>query len=140
MFGDGSTRRDYTYIEDIVAGLRRALAYEGSRYEVINLGNTQTVTLVEMIRGLENALGIRAQIEWLPEQPGDVPQTWASVEKARTLLGYEPRTPFEERGLRCTANRSRVEIRGRELLGPDERWSFEPGQFEVGGKLPSPAT
>jgi len=53
---------------------------------------------------------------------------------------FAPRAPFEERGLRCTANRSRVEIRGRELLGPDERWSFERSGFEVGGRLPSPAT
>jgi hypothetical protein len=52
---------------------------------------------------------------------------------------FAPRTPFEERGIRCRANRSRVEIRARELLGPDERWSFERGQFEVGGKLPAPA-
>jgi UDP-glucuronate 4-epimerase len=96
VFGDGSTRRDYTYIDNIVAGVRRALAYDASRYEVINLGNNQTVTLIEMIRALEDALGVGAQIEWLPEQPGDVPQTWASVEKARRLLGYEPQTPFVE--------------------------------------------
>ena len=76
--------------------MRGALAYDASRYEIINLGNNQTVTLVEMIRGLEEALGMPATIDWQPEQPGDVPQTWASVEKARRLLGYEPRTTFGE--------------------------------------------
>ena len=96
VFGDGSTRRDYTYIDDIVAGMRGALAYDGSPYEIVNLGNNQTVTLVDMIRGLEGALGMPAVIDWQPEQPGDVPQTWASVEKARRLLGYEPRTTFGE--------------------------------------------
>ena len=87
VFGDGTTRRDYTYVDDIVAGMRSALAYEGTRYEIINLGNNQAVSLVEMIRVLEEALGLNARIDWLPEQPGDVPQTWANVEKARTLLG-----------------------------------------------------
>lgn len=96
VFGDGSTRRDYTYIGDIVSGIRRALDYEGSRYEVINLGNDRTVTLSEMIAALERALGVPARIERLPEQPGDVPQTWASIAKARRLLGYEPSTPFED--------------------------------------------
>jgi UDP-glucuronate 4-epimerase len=96
VFGDGSTRRDYTYVDDIVAGVRAALRYNRSQYEVINLGNNQTVTLIEMIRGIEEAMGTRATIDWQPEQPGDVPQTWASVAKARDLLGYEPRTPFTE--------------------------------------------
>jgi UDP-glucuronate 4-epimerase len=96
VFGDGSTRRDYTYVDDIVAGVRGALRYTRSQYEVINLGNNQTVTLIEMIRGIEEAMGKRATIDWHPEQPGDVPQTWASVAKARDLLGYEPRTPFTE--------------------------------------------
>jgi UDP-glucuronate 4-epimerase len=95
VFGDGSTRRDYTYVDDIVAGIVSAVDYTKSRYEVINLGNNQTVTLRQMIDGLEHALGIRARIETLPEQPGDVPQTWASVEKAGRLLGYAPRTPYE---------------------------------------------
>jgi UDP-glucuronate 4-epimerase len=96
MFGDGSTRRDYTFIEDIVAGVRGAMAYDGSPYEVINLGNNRTVSLREMIATLESALQIKARIEQHPEQPGDVPQTWARVEKARRLLGYDPKTPFDE--------------------------------------------
>ena len=96
VFGDGSTRRDYTYIEDIISGVRAAIDYRKTMYEVINLGNNQTISLKEMIDGLEDALGARAVRQPLPEQPGDVPQTWANVEKARTLLGYEPRTRYED--------------------------------------------
>jgi UDP-glucuronate 4-epimerase len=96
VYGDGTTRRDYTFVDDIVAGVMRALEFDRTPYEVINLGNNRTVTLIEMIRGLEDALGTPAQIEWLPEQPGDVPQTWANIEKARGLLGYEPATTYAE--------------------------------------------
>jgi UDP-glucuronate 4-epimerase len=93
MFGDGSTRRDYTYVADIVSGIRSALAWTG-RYDVVNLGNNQTVSLAEMIAALEGTLGRRAIIERHPPQPGDVPQTWADVTYAKTLLGYSPRTAF----------------------------------------------
>ena len=96
LFGDGNTRRDYTYIDDIVAGVRAAIDYAATPFEVINLGNNRTVGLLEMVRTLEAALGREARIEWLPEQPGDVPQTWADVEKAHRLLGYAPRTDFAE--------------------------------------------
>jgi UDP-glucuronate 4-epimerase len=96
VFGDGSTRRDYTFVADTVAGIRAALHYEGSRYEVINLGNSHSVSLLDMIATLERALGTRAILDWQPEQPGDVPQTWATIDKARRLLGYEPSTPLEE--------------------------------------------
>jgi UDP-glucuronate 4-epimerase len=96
VFGDGSTRRDYTFVGDIVRGLRDAITYEDSSYEVINLGNNQTVTLREMIQTLESALGQSARLEWLPEQAGDVPQTWADIDKARRLLRYVPRTSFDE--------------------------------------------
>ncbi|MER3479060.1 MAG: epimerase [Meiothermus sp.] len=95
IYGDGSTRRDYTYIDDVIEGIRQAMDYTGSTYEVINLGNNQTVGLLEMVRALEKALGKRAQLKNLPPQPGDVPQTWASVEKAHELLGFRPHTPFE---------------------------------------------
>ncbi len=94
VFGDGSTSRDYSYVADIVSGIRAAVVYDGSPYEVINLGNNQTVTLMEMIGGLEAALGVKAVIERLPDQPGDVPKTWAGLEKARTLLGYQPTTSY----------------------------------------------
>ena len=96
MFGDGSTRRDYTFVDDIVAGVRAAMAYDRTPYEVINLGNNQTLSLSDMIAGLEGALGVSARVERLPEQPGDVPQTWANVEKAARLLGYAPTTSYRE--------------------------------------------
>jgi UDP-glucuronate 4-epimerase len=94
VFGDGSTRRDYTFISDIVAGVRAAVDYDRTRYEVINLGNDRTVTLTQMIEELERALGVEARIDRQPEQPGDVPQTWASIDKAAGLLGYQPKTEF----------------------------------------------
>jgi UDP-glucuronate 4-epimerase len=96
VFGDGSTRRDYTYVDDIVQGIRGAMSYTGSSYEVVNLGNNRTVSLSEMIQTLEAALGVEAKIEHLPLQPGDVPQTWADVAKAERLLGYSPVTGFEK--------------------------------------------
>lgn len=96
MFGDGNTRRDYTFIADIVSGVLGAIAYTATPFEVINLGNDRTVTLTEMIAALERALGVTARIERLAEQPGDVPQTWASIDKARALLGYQPTTTFND--------------------------------------------
>jgi UDP-glucuronate 4-epimerase len=95
VFGAGETRRDYTYVDDIVSGIRAAMSYEASPYEVINLGNHRAITLTELIAGLEGALGVRARIKRLPEQPGDVPQTYADISKARALLGYEPGTTLE---------------------------------------------
>lgn len=96
VYGDGSTRRDYTYVQDIIEGVRRAMDYKDSSYEVINLGNNRTVSLLEMIHALEDALGHQAILEQLPIQPGDVPQTWASVEKAKRLLGFWSQTPFSK--------------------------------------------
>lgn len=103
MYGDGSTRRDYTYVEDIVEGVMAACRYTASPYEIINLGHHRTVSLAEMISGLETALGLPARIERQPEQPGDVPQTWAAIEKAGRLLGYHPHTDFST-GLRAFAD------------------------------------
>ena len=96
VFGDGTTRRDYTYIDDIIAGVRAAIDYDKTDYEVINLAESRTVELKELISLLESALGKRAEIDWLPTQPGDVPQTFADVSKARGLLGYDPQTEIEE--------------------------------------------
>ena len=90
VFGDGSSRRDYSYVDDIVSGIRAGMDYDRTLFEVVNLGNDRTISLTEMIGGLEGALGVTAKIERHPEQPGDVPQTWASLEKARRVLGYEP--------------------------------------------------
>ncbi len=96
MFGDGTTRRDYTFVDDIVRGVRAAITYDASMFEVINLGNSRTVTLAEMIRGLETVLGMPALVEEVPEQAGDVPQTWADVEKAGRLLNYSPRVDYSD--------------------------------------------
>jgi len=96
VFGDGSTRRDYTFIADIVEGILGSLHYQGSNYEVINLGNDQTVTLQEMIETIETVVGKSAIINRLPQQPGDVPQTWADVSKAGKLFGYKPTITFKQ--------------------------------------------
>ena len=96
MFGDGGSSRDYTFVDDVIAGVRAAMTYTGSSYEVINLGNNRTVGLREMIAALERALGLSARIEQQPEQPGDVPHTWARIDKARAILGYDPRTAFDQ--------------------------------------------
>jgi len=102
VFGDGTTGRDYTYIDDIVAGVLAALDYtppSGVPYDVFNLGNSHPVTLNEMIAGIERAIGRRAVREQKPLQPGDVPLTWADVTKSARQLGYKPATQFDE-GLR----------------------------------------
>lgn len=96
VFGDGATRRDYTYIDDIIAGVRAAIDYDASSYEVINLGESRTVELRELISLLETAVGRRATIDRQPMQPGDVPQTFADITKARRLLRYDPQTQIEE--------------------------------------------
>ncbi|MBA3713783.1 MAG: SDR family NAD(P)-dependent oxidoreductase [Pyrinomonadaceae bacterium] len=96
VFGDGTTRRDYTYVDDIIAGVRAAVDYRDSLYEVINLGESRTVELRELIALLEKELGRTAVIDRQPAQPGDVPQTFADISKARRLLGYDPQTPIEE--------------------------------------------
>ena len=96
VFGDGTTRRDYTYIDDIIAGVRAAIDYDRTDYEIFNLGESRTVELRELITLLEGELGKKAQIDRQPLQPGDVPQTFANVEKAQRLLGYNPQTQIED--------------------------------------------
>jgi UDP-glucuronate 4-epimerase len=96
VFGDGTTRRDYTFIDDIIAGVRASMDYRESDYEVLNLGESRTVELRELIGLLEKELGREALIDRKPLQPGDVPQTFADISKARRLLGYDPQTPIEE--------------------------------------------
>ena len=96
VFGDGTTRRDYTYIDDIISGVRAGIDYDGSAFEVVNLGESRTVELRELIALLEENLGRRAVVERQPAQPGDVPQTFADISKARHLLGYNPQTQIEE--------------------------------------------
>lgn len=96
VFGDGTTRRDYTYIDDIISGVCAAMDYAGSQYEIFNLGESHTVELRELIALLEKNLGKKAVIDRQPLQPGDVPQTYADVAKAKKLLNYQPQTQIEE--------------------------------------------
>ena len=96
QFGDGSTRRDYTYIDDIIQGMTACLGYEGQLCDVFNLGESQTTTLSDLIATIERALGKKAVIEKKPDQPGDVPVTYADITKAKALLAYDPHTKIAE--------------------------------------------
>jgi UDP-glucuronate 4-epimerase len=95
VFGDGSTSRDYTFVEDTVQGIEAAITYDESDFEIINLGNHQTVTLSELIAAIEKISGKMAIIDRQPEQAGDVPQTYADISKAKRLLNYQPLTDLE---------------------------------------------
>lgn len=95
-YGDGNTARDYTYVEDIVQGVMGAIDYRQKNFDIFNLGGSQTVTLNELIESVEEALGKKATIIEKPEQPGDVPKTWADVSKAEKFLDYHPDTPIQE--------------------------------------------
>ena len=95
IYGDGTSRRDYTYIDDCIDGIMRAIERVRG-YEVVNIGEARTVPLKDLVVLIEEALGRKASVEHLPPQPGDVPITYADVTKARELLGYEPHTPIEE--------------------------------------------
>jgi UDP-glucuronate 4-epimerase len=96
QFGDGSTQRDYTYIDDIIQGTMAALDYNGPRYDMFNLGESQTIQLRDLILAIENAVGKKAKINCLPEQQGDMPRTYADISKAKKLLGYNPKTKLSE--------------------------------------------
>ena len=96
QFGDGTTRRDYTYIDDVIQGTIAALKYEGPLFDIFNLGESETIPLKDLIAAIENALGRKAKINRLPEQPGDMPLTCADISKARKLLGYDPTTRFSD--------------------------------------------
>ncbi len=96
MFGDGTTRRDYTYVDDIIQGVRASIDYNGSMHEVFNLGESDTVELARLVELLEESLGAKAVIDRQPMQPGDVPITFADISKAKKLLGYDPKTKIEE--------------------------------------------
>jgi UDP-glucuronate 4-epimerase len=94
QFGDGTTRRDYTYIDDIMQGVMASFEYNGPLFDIFNLGENDTIQLKDLIAAIESALGKKAQINELPEQPGDMPVTSADISKARKLLGYNPTTPL----------------------------------------------
>jgi UDP-glucuronate 4-epimerase len=96
LFGDGSSRRDYTFIDDIVSGILAAIErIEPGRYELFNLGGTSTLSLDELVETIERVVGKPAQIERAPNQPGDVPVTYANIDRARAALGYQPTTRVE---------------------------------------------
>src|ERR1700719_829214 len=96
QFGDGTTRRDYTYIDDIIQGTLAGLKYEGPLFDIFNLGESETIRLKDLISAIESALGKKAKLNQLPEQPGDMPLTCADISKAKKLLGYDPKTKFRE--------------------------------------------
>jgi UDP-glucuronate 4-epimerase len=95
VFGDGSTARDYTYIDDIVNGIIQSLA-NLKGYEVLNIGGSDPISLLDLIQVIEQAVGETAVINRLPMQPGDVQQTYASIHKAEQLIGYQPSVRIEE--------------------------------------------
>jgi len=96
QFGDGTTQRDYTYIDDIIQGTMAALHYDGPVYDIFNLGENQTIQLKDLISSIEDSVGKKAKINRLPEQPGDMPRTYADISKAKKLLGYNPTTKLSE--------------------------------------------
>lgn len=98
FYGDGTTARDYTYIDDIIDGIMKSIIYleeHSGVYEILNLGENQVVTLTEMLSSIEQALGKPAIRKNLPMQPGDVLKTNADIAKARALIGYKPDTDFQ---------------------------------------------
>jgi UDP-glucuronate 4-epimerase len=96
MYGDGSTSRDYTYVDDIVKGIVSAITFDKSLFEIINLGNNYAVSLKELIANIEEITGTKARIEKQPEQLGDVPRTFADISKAKELLNYQPTTKLQD--------------------------------------------
>ena len=99
FFGDGDTQRDYTYIDDIIDGVLRSADYAENNtgvYEIFNLGESQTISLKEMVATIEKVIGKKAQLNKLPMQPGDVNRTFADISKAKKMLGYDPDTKFED--------------------------------------------
>ncbi len=99
VYGDGSSERDFTYWDEIVSGIRAAMAYSASDYEIFNLGNNRTIGLLDTIRKLEEVLDVKARIDWQDWQPGEMRRTWANIDKTQRLLGYRVKTDFDT-GLR----------------------------------------
>ena len=98
MFGDGTTSRDYTYVDDIVNGIIKSCEYvlnNTNVYEILNLGNSSPISLKEMIEVIGHVVGVEPKIKQLPMQPGDVERTYADISKAKKIIGYEPKTTFE---------------------------------------------
>ncbi len=96
VFGDGTSKRDYTYVADIVSGIEKSMEVPFSGWEILNLGRSEPVVLMDMIQLIEKYLGKKAKIEHKPFQTGDMPYTFANIEKAQKLLGYEANYSFEQ--------------------------------------------
>ena len=96
LYGDGRTRRDYTFVADIVQGMRQLLELPSWGYEIFNLGGGKPVTLMDMVRALETALKRSLEVQFMPKQAGDVEQTFADVRKAFQYFGYQPRVDLQE--------------------------------------------
>lgn len=101
IYGDGSYSRDFTYIDDVIDGVTKSIDWvkdnsAGSKFDIFNLGESATTSVLEMIELIEAATGKKAKKEFLPAQPGDVPITYADVTKSKKTLGYDPKTPIKE--------------------------------------------
>lgn len=96
LFGDGSSARDYTYVDDIIRGVIAAIEYEGDKYEIFNLGNSSPVRLKDLVAAIEKVLGVEAKIRRTGDQPGDVPITYADITRSKEKLGYNPSVSLEE--------------------------------------------
>jgi UDP-glucuronate 4-epimerase len=101
FFGDGTTSRDYTYIDDIADGVMAAIDRVAPGFRIYNLGNSRPITLSQLVETLEKAVGKKARLRKLPMQPGDVPRTFADLSRSSRELGYAPKVPLEE-GIRRT--------------------------------------
>lgn len=95
VFGDGTSGRDYTYIDDITEGILAAIHFE-TKFDIFNLGNSHPVLLRDLIAALAEVIGVRPELQFLPSQPGDVPLTWADISKAKKLLHYSPKTSLPD--------------------------------------------
>ncbi|OGI07295.1 MAG: epimerase [Candidatus Melainabacteria bacterium RIFCSPLOWO2_12_FULL_35_11] len=96
IFGDGVYKRDFTYITEIIDGITGSMNYDKSSFEIFNLGESHTTSVIDLVKLIESATGKKAVIDWQPIQAGDVPLTYADVSKAEKLLNYKPRTKPEE--------------------------------------------
>jgi UDP-glucuronate 4-epimerase len=99
LFGDGTQARDYTYCDDIIAGVLAAIRWTGTApvgVETFNLGGNRSIATADMVAEIAAALGVRPKVEWAPMQPGDVQRTAADLTKSSAVLGYTPKTPFPE--------------------------------------------
>jgi UDP-glucuronate 4-epimerase len=96
LYGDGLSKRDYTYIDDIVRGMIGIINHDIKGYEIFNLGNSSTITLIDLVHTIESELGKKANINYMPKQPGDVEQTFADINKATKVFGFKPAVNIQD--------------------------------------------